>query len=208
MNPPASDVKVIHHRLGLWDTVSIIVGIIIGVGIFATPGKVFSYAAGPWAALAIWGFAGLLSLVGAFCFAELASTYPRSGGEYVYLTRAYGGWMGFLFAWGQLAVIRTAGSIAGLAYIFADYAGKLWPLDTAGKALLAALAIGVLSVVNVLGVRLGKRTQNALTLFKLAGLAVILLTALLWARPAEPTARTAAGPAPRALRPARPGRAP
>ena len=129
MEPPAREPRPIQTRLGLWDTASIIVGIIIGVGIFKTPASVFGYASGPWAALAIWGFAGLLSLVGAFCFAELASTYPRSGGEYVYLTRAYGPWMGFLFAWAQLAVIRTGGSVAAVAYLFAYYAGTFWPLS-------------------------------------------------------------------------------
>src|SRR4051794_17612970 len=124
METSASEPRPIHTRLGLWDTASIIVGIIIGVGIFKAPAEVFQYAGGPWAALAIWGFAGLLSLVGAFCFAELASTYPRSGGEYVYLTKSYGPLTGFLFAWAQLAVIRTGGSIAVLAYVFADFAGN------------------------------------------------------------------------------------
>ena len=185
MNPPTSDVKVIHHRLGLWDTASIIVGIIIGVGIFKTPSSVFSLLSGPWVALAIWGFAGLLSLVGAFCFAELASTYPRSGGEYVYLTRAYGGWMGFLFAWAQLAVIRTGGSIAAVAYLFAYYAGTIWPIGPLGTAILAGLTIALLTLVNILGLRLGKRTQNLLTVTKLAGLGVIVLAGFLWASPAE-----------------------
>ena len=76
----------IAARLGLWDTASIIVGIIIGVGIYKTPANVFSHASGPWAALAIWVPGGVISLLGAFCFAELATTYPRSGGEYVYLS--------------------------------------------------------------------------------------------------------------------------
>src|SRR5436190_445500 len=112
-------------RLGLLDTASIIVGIIIGVGIFKTPASVFAGVSGPWQALALWALGGIISLLGAFCFAELATTYPRSGGEYVYLTRAYGPWAGFLFAWAQLAVIRTGGSISVLAYVFADYAGQL-----------------------------------------------------------------------------------
>src|SRR6266550_4202915 len=106
MDTSPCEPRPIQTRLGLWDTASIIVGIIIGVGIFKTPAEVFSYASGPWAALAIWGFAGVLSLIGAFCFAELASTYPRSGGEYVYLTKAYGSLVGYLFAWAQLTVIR------------------------------------------------------------------------------------------------------
>jgi basic amino acid/polyamine antiporter, APA family len=191
MEPSAREPRPIQTRLGLWDTASIIVGIIIGVGIFKTPSSVFSYASGPWAALALWGLAGLLSLVGAFCFAELASTYPRSGGEYVYLTRAYGPRMGFLFAWAQLAVIRTGGSTAAVAYLFAYYAGKFWGFDSDAHPLavaaLAALAIAVLSLVNILGVRLGKRTQNLLTVSKVAGLVVILLAGFLWARPGRPT---------------------
>jgi amino acid transporter len=205
MESSVRECRPIQTRLSLWDTVSIIVGIIIGVGIFRTPGEVFRDASGPWLALAIWGFAGLLSLVGAFCFAELASTYPRSGGEYVYLTKAYGPLTGFLFAWAQLAVIRTAGSIAAVAYIFADYAADLWPWALGGleKAALAALAIGGLSAVNILGVRLGKRTQNTLTALKVVGLGVILLAALLWARSAAPAATAvaatgAAAPSPQA----------
>ncbi len=190
MEAPARESRPIQTRLGLWDTTSIIVGIIIGVGIYATPANVFNYAPGPWWALGVWVLGGLLSLVGAFCFAELASTYPRSGGEYVYLTRAYGSPAGFLFAWAQLAVIRTGGSIAALAYLFAFYAGKLCNFDpawrTAATAALAALAIGVLTLVNVLGVRLGKGTQNFLTVTKLGGLVVILLAGLFWANPSAP----------------------
>jgi amino acid transporter len=189
MEPSAREPRPLQTRLGLWDTASIIVGIIIGVGIFETPAAVFAYATGLWTALAIWGLAGLLSLVGAFCFAELASTYPRSGGEYVYLTRAYGPRVGFLFAWAQLAVIRTGGSIAAVAYLFADYAGVLWPLAPLAKVLLAILAIAVLSLVNILGVRLGKQTQNVLTASKLAGLGAIILVGFVWANPGELVAR-------------------
>src|SRR5271170_6978675 len=77
-------------KLGLWDAVSIIVGIIIGVGIFETPPLVFKGIQEPWIILVLWSAGGLVTLIGALCFAELASTYPRSGGEYVYLTRAFG----------------------------------------------------------------------------------------------------------------------
>jgi amino acid transporter len=181
VGPPAA------ARLGLWDTASIIVGIIIGVGIFKTPSDVFSQANGPWQALAIWVLGGVISLLGAFCFAELASTYPRSGGEYVYLTRAYGRWAGFLFAWAQLAVIRTGGSIAAMAYIFADYAGKLLQagrpeaIDGDYRFLqvgLALLVIVVLTVINLLGVHFGKATQNFLTVLKVLGLTGVLVTGL------------------------------
>jgi amino acid transporter len=169
-------------RLGLWDTTSIIVGIIIGAGIFETPAQVFRNASGPAAALGLWALGGLLSLVGALCFAELASTYPRSGGEYVFLTRAYGRPIGFLFGWSQLAVVRTGG-IAALAYVFAHYVGALWGFRPESGAWVAAGAIAVLSLINMLGVTLGKETQNILTIAKLAGLGTIVVVGFLSAQP-------------------------
>jgi amino acid transporter len=173
--------------LGLWDTVSLIVGIIVGVGIFETPGEVFRKVDGPWTALGVWALGGILSLIGALCYAELASAYPRSGGEYIYLTRAYGPGVGFLFAWAQLAVIRTGAGIAALAFIVADAAGQLIDLTTAGLVATAVLAIAVLSLINVLGTLPGKRTQNFLTLAKVAGLGVIVSAGFFLARPAPAT---------------------
>jgi len=123
-------------RLGVWDAASIIVGIIIGVGIFEIPSDIFGMVPGPWHALLVWGLGGLFALTGAMCFAELASAYPRSGGEYVYLTRSFGSLVGFLFAWAQLAVIRP-GSIGVLAYVFATYASKVWQLGGHGELALA-----------------------------------------------------------------------
>src|SRR5437773_6604317 len=84
-------------HLSLWDAVSIIIGIVIGATIFRSPPLIFGNVPTPGYGLAIWGLCGLLSLVGALCYAELASTYPRMGGDYVYLSRAYGPWVGFLF---------------------------------------------------------------------------------------------------------------
>src|ERR1700722_6459523 len=114
MEPKRADVGAGEPRLGLWDAVSLIVGIIVGAGIFRTPADVFSKVPGPWAGLLVWVAGGVVALMGALCFAELASTYPRSGGEYVYLTKAFGPLAGYLFAWAQLTVIRPAG-IAGIA---------------------------------------------------------------------------------------------
>lgn len=161
--------------LGLWDTVSLIVGIIVGVGIFETPGEVFRSVDGPWGVLGAWALGGALSLVGALCFAELASAYPRSGGEYVYLTRAYGSAVGFLFAWAQLAVIRTGAGIAALAYIIANHAGQIIDVGTAGLVAVAVAAIALLTLINILGAIPGKRTQNWLTVAKVAGLAALVI---------------------------------
>jgi basic amino acid/polyamine antiporter, APA family len=183
-------------RLGLWDTASIIVAIIIGVGIFKTPANVLQNVAGPWEAMGVWVLGGLLAFGGALCFAELASTYPRSGGEYVYLTRAYGSAVGFLFGWAQMAVLRTGGSIAVVAYVFADYAGRLLDIDARAPearflyAFLAIAPIVVLSVVNLLGVTFGKLTQNLLTVTKVLGLGAVLVVGLFWPHDAHPGGET------------------
>src|SRR5262245_42558459 len=121
------EIHTVQPRLGLWDAVSLIVGIIIGVGIFETPAEIFAKAASPGAAVGVWVLGGVVAFMGAFCFAELASTYPRSGGEYVYITRSFGSLAGYLFAWAQLTVIRP-GSIAAVAFVFATYAAQLFGL--------------------------------------------------------------------------------
>jgi amino acid transporter len=178
----------IPARLSLWDAVSIILGIIIGVGIFETPHDVFQKAPGPVWVILLWLLGGFLALAGALCFAELASTYPRSGGEYVYLTRAFGPMVGYLFAWAQLTVIRP-GSIGAMAYVFAHFASRLWGLDAAFALWLAVAAVVLLTLINILGVTLGKHTQNVLTVAKVLGLIAIIVAGLVWSRPHAEAAR-------------------
>jgi len=113
-----------HGQLSLWDTVSIIVGIVIGSSIFTIPTIIFIRVSGPWEALGVWALGGFLSFIGALCYAELATTYPRSGGDYVYLTRGLDRPFGFLFGWAQLAVILTA-STGAMAFIFGEYGTSL-----------------------------------------------------------------------------------
>src|SRR5262249_48304253 len=120
----------IQPRLGLWDAVSIIVGIVVGTSIFRSTALIFDKAGGPWIAMGLWVLGGVLAWCGAVCYAELATTYPRDGGDYEYLNRAFGPWCGFLFSWAQLATV-ISGNIAIMAYAFADYAGKLYPATEA-----------------------------------------------------------------------------
>jgi APA family basic amino acid/polyamine antiporter len=174
----ADDAASKHAPLGLWDVVSIMLGIVVGAGIYETPPIVLQNVAGPWEALAAWALGGVMSLVGAFCFAELAATYPHSGGDYVYLTRAFGPWLGFLFAWFQLSVIRAA-NVAMMAFVFADYAASIWNVPFAWQWLWAGAAVVVLTLLNLLGVVFGKRTQNVLTLAKVIGLAGVLVVGFL-----------------------------
>jgi amino acid transporter len=160
-------------RLGLWDAVSIIVGIVVGVSIFRVPQQVFSNTTGPWAALGAWFLGGVLSLIGALCYAELATTYPRIGGDYVYLTRAFGRGIGFLFGWAHVAVILPA-NIGIMAYAFADYAAPLVGRDDRAAPWLAVAAVTALTVLNLCGIVFGKSAQNVLTAAKILGLLAII----------------------------------
>ncbi len=170
--------------LSTWDTVSVIVGIVIGAGIYETPPLIFSSVSSGTGAMVAWAVGGLLCLNGAFTYAELASTYPRSGGDYVYLTRAFGRWLGFLFGWAQISVILT-GSIGMMAYVFANYASTLIDLGSYTPLILALGSVIVLSLTNLCGVALGKHVQNVLSSVKLLGLAAVILAGLLVSRAAE-----------------------
>ena len=172
-----------QRELTLLDSTSLIVGIIIGAGIYQMAPDLAKGAGSAWGVLGFWALGGLLSLCGALCYAELATAYPQAGGDYVYLSRAYGSWAGFLFGWAQLTIVRP-GDIAVMAFAFATYAHAIWdPLQgTAfphGQQAYALLATVTLTCVNVLGVRAGKWTQNLLTGVKALGLIVIVAAAFL-----------------------------
>lgn len=163
-----------NRELSLFDSICIIVGIIVGAGIFETPTIVAGSVGSIPFLFGIWIIGGLLSLLGALSYAELASAYPQEGGDYIYLTRAYGRRVGFLFGWSQLAIVRP-GDIAIMAFIFGRYAQTLYaPFPNAGK-LYAIAAVVVLTALNVIGVRAGKRTQNLLTAIKALGLLTIVV---------------------------------
>jgi len=168
----------VRQTLTLFDSTCLIVGIIVGVGIYQVAPEVARGVGGPLGLLALWVLGGVLSLFGAMCYAELAAAYPEQGGDYVYLTRAYGPLAGFLFGWAQLIIVRP-GDIAVIAFAFATYAGALWdPLANTGfshtRRIYALLAIATLTAINVLGVREGKWTQNLLTLVKTLGLLLVV----------------------------------
>jgi amino acid transporter len=176
LSPPTQTVR---PQLSLWDAVSIMLGIIIGATIYETPPLIFSNVGSAWMGLAVWVIVGVLCLFGALCYAELASTYPRLGGDYVYLSRAYGSPVGFLYGWAQLAVIQT-GSIGMMAYVFADYAVKLRPAWEGSRVLFALAPVAILSLLNILGVVIGKNIQNVLTACKVLGLGGILAAGFGW----------------------------
>lgn len=149
-----------QRTLGLFDTSCIIVGVIIGSGIYITPIDIAGQLGSPSLILSMWIIGGLLSLIGALCFAELATTYPQERGEYHYLTRAYGPWAGFTFAWSRLMVIHT-GNTAIMASIASSYAVSVFSLPVA-QPVIAISIIVLFSVINALGIVQGSRTQNML----------------------------------------------
>lgn len=178
--------------LSLWDAISVIVGIVVGVSIFKVPAVVFSNVATPVDGLLVWLAAGALCLVGALCYSELATLHGRSGGDFIYLGQAYGRWPGFLFGWAQLTGVFS-GSIGSMAYVFADYVPKLTEAaagstEIAKSAAAAAshappvsgviwavIAVALLTSFHVLGVKTGKMVQNILTIAKVIGLSAILV---------------------------------
>jgi amino acid transporter len=171
--------------LSVADAVAIIVGIVIGSGIFKTPSLVAANTASEFMFLFAWLLGGVISLIGALCYAELATTYPHAGGEYHFLNRSFGRDIAFLFAWARATVIQT-GSIAMLGFVFGDYASELIPLGEHSSAIYAALAAIFLTVLNVMGVQQGKWTQNILTAAKVLGLLLVFAVGLLKAVPSEP----------------------
>ena len=145
------------------DAIAIIVGIVVGAGIFKTPSMVAGVTGDAGWAIVAWALGALVSLAGALCYAELATTYPHAGGDYHFLTRAWGRDLSFLYAWARATVINT-GSIALLAFVFGDYMSKIIPLGAASGALWAAVIVIVLTTVNITGLKASSRTQNLLTI--------------------------------------------
>ncbi len=181
------------RELSLFDSTCIIVGVIIGAGIYETAPTVASCMEGWAGTLCVWLSGGVLALSGALCYAELATAYPRQGGDYVYLTRAYGGWAGYLFGWVQMTIVRP-GDIALIAFVFARYACRIFPSLEGNQQILAVSAVASLTFVNILGVKQGKWTQNVLTVIKAAGLLAIVAAGLVFAEGASSAPSESAAP--------------
>ncbi len=173
-----------QESLSVRDVVAIVVGIVVGVGIFKTPSLVAANSAGPGLLVLIWIIGGAISLNGSLCYAELATAYPHPGGDYHYMTRAFGRNVAFLFAWARMTVIQT-GSIAMLAFIFGDYLTGLLPIRSGVSPLFAAIAVSCLTAVNMIGLHQGKTTQTVLTIAKVLGLLAVIIPGLLYTQPVQ-----------------------
>jgi len=151
----------------------VVIGGIIGAGIFLSPGNVAQRLDTPLLVLAAWGAGGLIALAGAFSYAELGAIFPKAGGQYVYLRDGLHPLAGFMYGWALLLVIET-GAIAAVAIIFASYALRIVGGPDGARVPLAIAAIVLLSIINYLGVKPGSRVLNVLVLLKVAALAILI----------------------------------
>jgi len=169
-------------KISVLQGVAFVVGIVVGIGIFKSPQLVAQSVTSEATFILLWLLGGLVTLIGALVYAELGSAYPSGGGEYHFISRALGRPAGLLFAWARVTVLQT-GIIAAVAFVFGDYAQQLIPLGPWGPAIYAALALTLLTVVNLLGAPEGKGFQLALTSLTL-GVIVVVVIAGLWLAPA------------------------
>jgi|SRR5579862_1569892 len=167
------------RRLGFLDALSIVIGIIIGAGIFLVPNLIARDLKSPSIILATWVFAGVVSFFGALACAELGTAFPSTGGQYVFLRECYGPLAGFLCGWSFLLVARTA-QVAWLAVTLALYVSYFVPLSNTTSTILGLGAIALFTGINYWGVTAGAFVQKAFTLAKVAGLFLIIGSAFLW----------------------------
>lgn len=163
--------------LGSGDAIAIIIGIVIGAGIFRSPSLVASSVDTESLLLTAWFLGGLVSFIGALCYAELIAAFPNAGGDYYFLLKAFGKRLAFLFAWARMSVVQT-GSIALLAFIFGDYMSQLINLGQYGSVFFAALIVILLTAINIMGLKLGTGTQKFLTTLEVLGVLLVIVTGL------------------------------
>src|SRR5436189_936462 len=163
-----------RRQLGFFDTTMIVMGGIVGAGIFANPSEVAHRVHTPFLILGVWALGGVLAMCGAFIWAELGTRLPgAAGGQYVYLREAYHPAVAFLYGWGLLLVTQTAG-MAAVAVIFASYfralTGVAW-----NESAIAAAGLLTLATINCFGARAGSNVQSALMLLKIAAIAALVI---------------------------------
>jgi basic amino acid/polyamine antiporter, APA family len=172
MDKPDPDEVPLARRLGLFDATMIVMGGIIGAGIFVNPAVVARNVHTPLLVLGAWLIGGMIALIGAFVYAELAGLRPRVGGQYAYLRDAYHPIVAFLYGWTLLLVVQTGG-MAGAAIIFGRYFCELFGLSIP-EQVVATVALAILTAINCLGVRAGSNVQSTLMLIKLAAIALLI----------------------------------
>jgi amino acid transporter len=179
VDPPSS----LPRRLGLWSAVAVVIGTTIGSGIFRSPASLANRLPGPAPLLIVWVVGGALAMCGALTLAEVAGAFPHTGGIYVFLREGWGRLAAFLFGWAELVIIRAA-ALGAISITFAEYFLRVLGFDPtrapydAYAHYLAAAAIVLMAIVNIIGVRFSSWVQNITTIAKYFGLLFIVLVAL------------------------------
>jgi APA family basic amino acid/polyamine antiporter len=183
LSEPAArvDSKGLARRLGLFDATMLVMGGIIGSGIFVTPAEVARHVDTPLLIVGVWVLGGIVALAASFVYAELAARRPAVGGQYAYLRDAYGPMPAFLYGWALLLVIQSGG-MAAVAITFARYFGNLVHLPVADSAVAVAV-LALLTLINCMGVRSGSNVQSLLMLLKIGAIAALVVAGL-WFAPA------------------------
>jgi len=185
----------LKRAIGLSHATAMVVGTIIGASIFVQPSEITGQVPTVLGIYAVWLVCGVLTLFGALVCAELASTFPESGGVYVYLREAFSPAVGFLWGWAMFWTMHS-GIIAAIAVVFARYAGFFVPLGDLGTKAVAVAAVVMLSAVNYLGVRQGSVLQTVITAGKLLAIAAIIVLGFTFGGPAHEAASAATVAAP------------
>jgi len=165
-------VSELRRELGLFTCVLLVIGNIIGVGIFTTPGEIAQGLPTAGWVLAAWAIGGMMAMAGALTYAELGAMYPRAGGNYVFLKEAYGPLWGFLYGWAY-SLVTSAGTIALLAIGFVEYAG--FHTGSLSSKLISMAIVAVLTVLNARGVKVGAAVMDGITLTKIAAMAFLVI---------------------------------
>ena len=167
---PANMLRLLHPL----SAVALIVGIVIGAGIFKTPSLVAGISGDAGWALVLWLAGALISIIGALCYAELCTTYPNAGGDYHFLHRAFGRNISFIYGWSRATIINT-GSIALLAFVFGDYMSTLVNLGAYSSAIWALVIVLLLTAVNLAGIHASSQMQTWLTVTEIIGLLAVVV---------------------------------
>lgn len=188
MTSPSTPSNQPKQQLSTFSAIAIIVGIVIGAGIFKTPSMVAGVTGDAGWLIVAWVLGGVISMAGALCYAELATTYPHAGGDYHFLARAFGKPTSFLYAWAKATVINT-GSIALLAFVFGDYMSKVVNLGPHSTALWAVGVVVAMTLINLIGLHAASWVQTCLTMIEITGLLCVAVAGIVLSgdAPASPS---------------------
>src|SRR5207248_8134610 len=181
VSEPRVESRGLARRLGVFDATMLVMGGIIGSGIFVTPAEVARHVTRPLLIVGVWVLGGIVALAASFVYAELAARRPEVGGQYAYLRDAYGPMPAFLYGWALLLVIQSGG-MAAVAITFARYFGNLVQLPVSDSAVAVAV-LALLTLINCMGVRSGSNVQSGLMLLKILAIAALVLAGF-WLTPA------------------------